>query len=118
MLLIPLIGVGLGVGLGLLLPWEIPITYKSYTALAILAAADAIFGGMRAQLEENFNFSRFMVSFFANAMVAVALAYFGNLIGIDIYMGVVVAFSIRLFNNLTLIREFLIIRYRRHGSEK
>ncbi|NLY91806.1 MAG: small basic family protein [Firmicutes bacterium] len=118
MLLVPLFGVGLGVGIGLLLPWEIPITYKSYTALAILATVDAIFGGMRAQLEENFIFSKFMVSFFANAILAVALAYFGNILGIDIYMGAVVAFSIRLFNNLSLIREFLIIRYWRRGSQK
>lgn len=118
MLLVPLIGVGLGVGIGLLLPWEVPITYKSYTALAILATVDAIFGGMRAQLEGNFIFSKFMVSFFANALLAVALAYFGNLLGIDIYMGAVVAFSIRVFNNLSLIREFLIIRYWRQGSQK
>ncbi|HHT47759.1 MAG TPA: small basic family protein [Firmicutes bacterium] len=117
MFLIPLIGVSIGVGIGLLLPFEIPITYKSYTALAILATVDAIFGGMRAQLEENFIFSKFMVSFFANAALAVALAYFCNVLGIDIYMGAVVAFSIRLFNNLSLIREFLIIRYRRRGSK-
>ena len=118
MLLVPLIGVGLGVGIGLLLPWEVPITYKSYTALASLATVGAIFGGMRAQLEGNFIFSKFMVSFFANALLAVALAYFGNLLGIDIYMGAVVAFSIRVFNNLSLIREFLIIRYWRQGSQK
>ncbi len=112
MLLIPVIGVSLGVAVGLLLPWEIPISYKSYTALAILATLDAIFGGMRAELEGDFIFSKFIVSFFANAIVAVALAYFGNALGIDIYLGAVVAFSIRLFNNLSLIREFLIIRYR------
>ena len=117
MFLIPLIGVSLGVMIGLLLPWEIPITYKSYTALAILATVDAIFGGMRAQLEGDFIFSKFFVSFFANAILAVALAYFGSVLGIDIYMGAVVAFSIRLFNNLSLIREFLIIRYRRRGKE-
>jgi len=117
MFLIPLIGIGIGVVVGLLLPWEIPITYKSYTALAILATVDAIFGGMRAQLEEKFNFSKFMVSFFANAVLAVALAYFGNVMGIDIYMGAVVAFSIRLFNNLSLIREFLIIRYWRRENQ-
>ena len=118
MFMIPLVGISLGVAIGLLLPWEIPITYKSYTALAILATVDAIFGGMRAQLEGNFIFSKFMVSFFANALLAVALAYFGNLLGIDIYMGAVVAFSIRVFNNLSLIREFLIIRYWRQGSQK
>jgi small basic protein len=116
MLLLPVLGVTLGVAIGLFLPWEIPISYKSYTALAILATLDAIFGGMRAELEGDFIFSKFIVSFFANAILAVALAYFGNILGIDIYMGAVVAFSIRLFNNLSLIREFLIIKYRHHKA--
>ena len=118
MLLIPLIGIALGVGIGLFLPWEIPLSYKNYTALAILATVDAIFGGMRAELEGIFIFSKFIVSFFANALLAVGLAYFGYSIGIDIYLGAVVAFSIRLFNNLSLIREFLLIRYRQRGNEQ
>ena len=118
MFLIPLIGVSIGVVVGLILPWEIPVLYKSYTALAILATVDAIFGGMRAQLEGDYIFSKFIVRFFANAIAAVALAYFGTVLGIDIYMGAVVAFSIRLFNNLSLIREFLIIRYRHRESKQ
>ena len=118
MFLIPLIGVTIGVIVALFLPGEIPIVYKSYTALAILATLDAIFGGMRAQLEGDFIFSKFFISFFANAVMAVALAYFGNVLGIDIYIGAVVAFSIRLFNNLSLIREFVIIKYRWKGSER
>ncbi len=117
MLLIPLFGIALGVGIGLLLPWEIPLSYKSYTALAILATVDAIFGGMRAQLKGNYIFSKFITGFFANAILAMGLAYFGYVLGIDIYLGAVVAFSIRIFNNLSLIREFLIIRYRHHSSE-
>jgi small basic protein len=35
------------------------------------------------------------------------LAYLGDIVGVDIYMGAVVAFSIRLFQNLSLIREEL-----------
>ncbi|NLW59379.1 MAG: small basic family protein [Firmicutes bacterium] len=118
MLVIPLLGIALGAGVGLLLPWEIPLAYKSYTALAILATVDAIFGGMRAQLEGIFIFSKFIISFFANALLAVGLAYFGYSIGIDIYMGAVVAFSIRIFNNLSLIREFLLGRCRQRRDEQ
>jgi small basic protein len=117
MFLTPLIGVTLGAIIALFLPWEIPLVYKSYTALAILATLDAIFGGMRAQLEGDFIFSKFIISFFANSIMAVALAYLGNVLGIDIYMGAVVAFSIRLFNNLALIREFAFIKYRQRESE-
>lgn len=117
MFLIPLFGVAAGVVMALFLPWEVPVIYKSYTALAILATLDAIFGGMRAQLEGDFLFSRFIVSFFANAVMAVALAYFGNIIGIDLHLGAVVAFSIRLFNNLALIREFVMYKYRRKESD-
>ncbi len=72
---------------------------------------------MRAQLEGAFIFSKFIISFFANSIMAVSLAYLGNVLGIDIYMGAVVAFSIRLFNNLALIREFAYTKYRQRGSE-
>lgn len=106
-MLIPIICAVIGVLIGVFLPFDIPINFVQYTAIAILTALDAIFGGIRAQLEQKFNFYRFISSFFTNAALAALLAYLGNLLGVDIYMGAVVAFSIRLFQNLSIIREEL-----------
>lgn len=110
-MLIPVICAVIGVLIGVFLPFDIPINFVQYTAIAILTALDAIFGGIRAQLEQKFNFYRFISSFFTNAALAALLAYLGNLLGVDIYMGAVVAFSIRLFQNLSIIREELFDRF-------
>ena len=110
-MIVPLIGVALGIGIALILDYQIPLVYVKYTAIAILAALDAIFGGMRAQLEQKFLFFKFISSFFTNTALAALLAYMGDALGIDIYLGAVVAFSIRLFQNLSLIREELFERF-------
>jgi small basic protein len=115
---IPIFGALLGIVLGLNLQYDIPIAYVKYTSIAILAALDAIFGGVRAQLGQKFLFSKFMTSFFTNTALAAMLAYLGDIVGVDIYMGAVVTFSIRLFQNLSLIREELLERFWRHGEKK
>ena len=110
-MIIPIIGAIIGIGIALLLPYQVPLVYIKYTAIAILAALDAILGGFRAQLEQKFVFSKFISSFFTNAALAALLAALGDALGIDIYLGAIVAFSIRLFHNLSLIREELFERF-------
>ena len=115
---IPIIGAILGVMLGVSLQYDIPLAFVKYTAIAILAALDAIFGGIRAQLRQNFLFTKFISSFFTNAALAAMLAYLGDVVGVDIYMGAVVAFSIRLFQNLSMIREDLFDRFWKNPDHK
>ncbi|HOP75458.1 MAG TPA: small basic family protein [Bacillota bacterium] len=110
-MLIPIIGALIGILIGLNLPFEIPVSLVKYTAIAILAALDAILGGIRAQLGQKFLFSKFISSFFANTALAALLCYLGDMMGVDIYIGAVAAFSIRLFQNLSLIREELFDRF-------
>lgn len=102
---IPIIGALVGIFLGIILPYDIPINFVKYTAIAIMAALDAIFGGIRAQLGQKFVFYKFISSFFTNTALAALLAYLGDILGIDIYLGAVVVFSLRIFQNLSLIRE-------------
>lgn len=109
-MLIPVIGAIAGVILALLFPVDIPVNLVGYTAIAILAALDAIFGGLRAQFEGKFNFPKFLTSFCANAALAAGLTWLGDLLGIDIYIGAVAAFSIRLFKNLAILRELIFER--------
>lgn len=107
---IPIIGALIGILIGVNLHYDIPVSFIKYTAIAILAALDAILGGIRAQLGQKFVFAKFISSFFTNTALAAMLAYLGDLMGVDIYIGAVVAFSIRLFQNLSLIREELFDR--------
>ena len=118
---IPIIGALIGILLGVVLPYDIPINFVKYTAIAILAALDAIFGGIRAQLGQKFVFFKFISSFFTNTAMAALLAYLGDILGIDIYLGAVVVFSIRIFQNLSLIREEIFDRvlwWRTNGHSK
>jgi small basic protein len=105
-----IVGTIIGILLGFYLPFDIPLVFIKYTAIGILAALDAIFGGWRAQLEHKFVTSKFVISFFSNAALAGLLAALGDFVGVDIYLGAVVAFSIRLFQNLSVIREELLER--------
>jgi small basic protein len=111
-----IIGTILGILLGSLLPFDIPLTFIKYTAIGILAALDAIFGGWRAKLEHKFVMYKFVSSFFSNAALAGLLAALGDFLGVDIYLGAVVAF--RLFQNLSIIREELLERAFAWGAGK
>ena len=62
-MLLPLLGVIIGIVLGLLLPLQIPMTYAPYMSIAVLAALDSVFGGIRAKLEDNFESDIFISGF-------------------------------------------------------
>jgi small basic protein len=105
---IPLLGLLLGVLLGLLLRVEIPLGFVKYTAVAVLAALDTILGGIRAQLQRQFDLLVFTSGFLVNALAAALLATIGDLLGVDIYLGAVIAFSMRILQNVSLIRRALL----------
>jgi len=104
---LPLIGLLLGILIGLLSPVEIPLGYVKYTAIAILAAIDTI----RAQLEARFDLTIFLSGFIINAGFAALLAGLGDLLGLDLYLGAVIAFSIRILDNVGFIRRDLLDVY-------
>lgn len=108
---VPIAGLIAGIILGFLVSVEIPLGVVKYTAIAILAAIDTILGGLRAQLEERFDLSIFITGFFANTFFAALLTAIGDLLGVDIYLGAVIAFSIRIFSNVGFIRRDLLERY-------
>ncbi len=112
---LPVVGLILGVALGFLFSVEIPLGYVKYTAIAILAAIDTILGGLRAQVEDRFDLSIFLSGFVVNASFAALLAGIGDLLGLDIYLGAVIAFSIRIFDNVGFIRRDVITRYVKLG---
>lgn len=116
-MVILLIGAVAGVILGFIIPLEIPVNMVQYSAIAILAGLDAIFGGLRAQFDGKFSFSKFLTSFCANTALAAVLTWLGDLLGIDIYLGAIAAFSIRLFKNLAILRELIYDRLTHHTTQ-
>jgi small basic protein len=102
---LPLVGLGLGIGLGLLLNVSVSPELARYTAVAILAGLDSILGAVRAELDGQYDNRIFLSGFIANTAVAVVLTYVGDRLGIDLYLVALIAFGLRIFQNVALIRR-------------
>ena len=97
-----------GIGLGVFIDPEVPASLQAYLPMAVMAALDSVFGGLRARLEGTFNDRIFVVSFLSNAVLAALLVWAGNRLGVDdMQIAVVVVFGVRIFNNLAAIRRIL-----------
>ncbi|WP_227767094.1 small basic family protein [Zhaonella formicivorans] len=105
---LPLLGLLIGVLIGLLFPYQIPVAYAKYMSVAALAALDSVFGGLRSGMENKFDSGIFLSGFFSNTLLAGLLAYIGDQLGVELYMAAVFAFGVRLFQNLAIIRRFLL----------
>ena len=107
---LPIVGLILGMAIGFLSPFSVPVEYAKYLSVGILAALDSVLGGIRSAQEDNFDNFVFLTGFFSNMLMATFLAYLGDRIGVDLYLAAVVAFGVRLFQNLGIIRRHLIKR--------
>jgi len=107
-MLIPIVGVLLGIAIGMTFPVTVPVEYGKYMSVALLACLDSVFGGIRAGIEETFDNLVFVSGFFVNAILAVLLVYVGDRLGIDLYYVASLAFGLRIFQNLAMIRRDVI----------
>ena len=107
--MIPALGLIAGIVLGLLLQPAVPIWAQPYLPIAVVAALDAVFGGLRALLDGIFDDKVFVVSFSSNVIVAAFIVYLGDQLGVgsQLSTGVVVVFGIRIFSNAAAIRRHL-----------
>jgi small basic protein len=107
---LPVVGLLIGLALGAAFSLTIPAEYSRYTAMAILAALDSILGAIRAELDGEFDNYIFLSGFFANIVLAGGLTYLGDRLGVELYVAAIVAFGVRIFDNLARIRRQLLKR--------
>lgn len=107
--MLPILGLLAGILAGLLLEPAIPPALQPYLPIAIVAAMDALFGGLRAYLEGNFSDKVFAISFISNVLIAAAIVFIGDQIGVGAQLStaVVVVLGIRIFTNAAAIRRAL-----------
>ena len=105
---LPLLGLIAGIALGVISGLTIPQEYARYTAVAVLAALDSVIGATRATIEKSYRNRIFLSGLFGNTVLAIALTFLGDRLGIDLYIAAVVAFGLRLFQNISRIRQALI----------
>jgi small basic protein len=102
---LPLVGLALGVVLGLVLNVNVGPDLARYSAVAILAGLDSVLGAIRAELDAHYDNRIFISGFVTNTLVAVALTFVGDRLGIDLYLVALFAFGLRIFQNVALIRR-------------
>ena len=105
--MIAFIGLLLGVFLGLLFDINIPDKFSPYMSVAL-----------KANLANKSQPDIFISGFFGNALLAAALAYLGDKLGIPIYIAAVIVFGGRIFDNFAIIRRIVLEKYKnRQRSE-
>lgn len=107
--MIPLLGLVVGMIAGLVLSPTVPLWLEPYLPIAVIAALDAVFGGIRAALDGAFNDKVFVVSVLSNVLVAALIVLLGNQLGVGAQLstGVVVVLGLRIFSNVAAIRRHL-----------
>ena len=107
--MIPALGLLAGILAGLFLHPTVPLWLQPYLPIAVIAALDAVFGGVRAVLDGIFNDKVFVISFLSNVVVAALIVFLGDQLGVGAQLstGVVVVLGVRIFSNVASIRRHL-----------
>jgi len=98
-----------GIVLGLILRPTVPSWLEPYLPIAVVAALDAVFGGIRARLDGLFDAKVFVISFVSNVLVAALIVFLGDKLGVGAALStaVVVVLGIRIFGNAAAIRRHI-----------
>ncbi len=107
-MVLPITGLIIGIVIGIVFPITVPLEYAKFMSVALLASLDSVFGGLRAGIEEKFDNTVFITGFFTNALLAAGLVYIGDRLGIDLYYVSLLAFGLRIFQNLAIIRRYFL----------
>ncbi|MET7421465.1 small basic family protein [Dactylosporangium sp. NPDC005555] len=107
--MIAVIALAIGVAAGIFLEPTVPLALAPYLPIAVVAALDAVFGGVRAKLDGIFDDKQFTISFVSNVLVAALIVYLGDQLGVggQLSTGVVVVLGVRIFSNAAAIRRHL-----------
>jgi small basic protein len=103
------IALALGIIAGFVFRPTVPTWLEPYLPIMVVAALDAVFGGIRARLDGIFDAKVFVVSFVSNAVVAALIVFLGDKLGVgsQLSTAVVVVLGIRIFGNAAAIRRHL-----------
>jgi small basic protein len=128
------LGVFIGIAAGVVSQFSIPPEFARYTAVAVLAMVDSIFGAWRAELVTRHQYRTdysykgpgskqkrdfydpviFISGLVFNTALAAAFTYLGDRLGLDIYIAVIVVFTWRIFMNLGVVRRVYLARFRKN----
>ncbi|WP_128644574.1 small basic family protein [Rhodococcus sp. BS-15] len=99
----------IGVVIGTVAGPQVPAVVAPYLPIAVVAAIDAVFGGVRAFLDGIFDAKVFVISFVFNVLVAALIVWLGDQLGVGTQLStaIVVVLGIRIFGNAAALRRRL-----------
>ncbi len=115
---IALLGLLIGVAIGLSARLNIPPELARYTAVGLLGILDSILGALRADFDKRYNQTIFLSGLLSNMVLAGAVTYLGDILSLDLYLGVIIVFMIRIFSNISGIRYHFLDRWIEKMSKK
>lgn len=106
-----ILGLAIGITIGIYAPLGIPVEWARYTAVGIMAILDSVFGAIRSDLQGHYKATIFLSGLVTNMILAMFLTYLGDRLGIDLYLAIIIAFTIRLLTNIGIIRYSFLTRF-------
>lgn len=114
-----LIGVLVGIILGFAVDIPIPIELTRYTAVVSIGILDAIFGAIRAEVtQDNYDAVIFLTGLFFNVVLAIAITFLGDKLGLDLYLAATVVFTFRIFTNVGITRRAVLQNFLEKRKQK
>ena len=107
-IIVPVIGLCAGILLGIKSGIVLPYAMMVYGGVGILACLDTVLGGVRADMEHQFQMRIFVSGFFINGIGAIGLVWLGKQLNMDLSIAAIVVFGSRIFYNFSKIRRFLL----------
>ena len=109
LVILGIVALVIGIVIGVVFRPSVPEVIQPYLPIAVVAALDAVFGGLRAYLENIFDAKVFVVSFVFNVVVAAVIVYVGDQLGVGTQLStaIIVVLGIRIFGNAAALRRRL-----------
>ena len=109
---LPIMGLITGLLIGSLFTFALPGIFARYLSIAVLASLDSLLGGWRSVQEDKFDGAILLSGFFINAITAMLLVFVGTLLNLPLELAAVIAFGLRIFNNVGYIRRGIVQQIR------
>jgi len=118
-MLYALFGLFIGGIIGALSKASIPVEYAHYSAVVILGLLDAIIGAIRSDVvDKTFNSIVFISGLIFNAILALAITYLGESLGLNLYLAATVVFTFRIFQNVGVTRRVFLDKWIQYFEKK
>lgn len=114
-----LLGILAGIIVGFAIDIPIPIEYTRYTAVVSIGILDALLGAIRAEVtKDHYDAVIFISGLFFNVILAIAITFLGDKLGLDLYLAATVVFTFRIFSNVGIARRSLLQNFLNKRKQK